>query len=251
MPNYYVAIDDTDRAEDDGRGQGTGAKSRAFARELLEAVDGRQLGITRHQLLIDPAVPYTSHNSSACIVVESGVERGWVIETMVEIGRLYLPEIASPGADVGLCVAEESQIGDAVVEWGRRAKVEVVTMDEAHEIAGEAGIRLEGLTGDKVGVIGALAAVGLRRSGRDGRFLELGELRRAIGEQPAAVFMDAGVQRFVSGEDDVELAPDELISVGHKHAQPVLLDGQPTLLLDPSSRRGGWRAAPRESVKSY
>src|SRR5215469_15491011 len=144
MPNYYVAIDDTDRAEDDGRGLGTGAKSRAFAHELIEAVAGQHLGITRHQLLVDPAVPYTSHNSSACIVLETELERAQAIDTMVEVGELYLPEIASLGADVGLCVADEAQIGDAVVEWGRRAKVEVLGMDEAHEVADAAGIQLEG-----------------------------------------------------------------------------------------------------------
>lgn len=251
MANYFVAIDDTDRAEDDGRGQGTGAKSRAFARELLEAIDGRKLGITRHQLLVDPAVPYTSHNSSACIVLETSLEREQAIATMVEVGELYLPEIASQGSDVGFCVAEQSQISAAVVEWGRRAKVEVLTMDEAHEVAADAAIYLEGLTGEKTGVIGALAAVGLRRSGEDGRFLELGALRGAVGEQPAAVFIAAGVERFLSGGDDIELAPDELIAVGHKHAQPVLLDGRPTLLLDPGSRRGSWRAASRETIKSY
>jgi hypothetical protein len=251
MPNYYVAIDDTDRAEDDGRGQGTGAKSRAFARELIEAVDGRLVGITRHQLLLDPAVPYTSHNSSACIVIETELAHEQSTSTMVEVGELYLPEIASLGADVGLCVAGELQIGDEVVEWGRRAKTEVLTMDEAHEIADAARIHLDGLTGDKIGVIGALAAVGLRRSGQDGRFLELGELRDVVGDQPAAVFMAAGVERFVAGEDDVELAPDDVIIIGHKHAQPVLLEGRPTLLLDPSSPPGSWRAAPREFVKSY
>ena len=85
-----------------------------------------------------------------------------------------------------------------IVEWGRRAKVEVLSMDEAYEIAAGAGIHLEGLTGEKTGVIGALAAVGLRRSGQDGRFLELGELRHVIGEQ-AAVFMAADVERFVAG----------------------------------------------------
>ena len=248
MRNYYVAIDDTDRAEDDGRGQGTGAKSRAFARELIEAVDGRLLGITRHQLLVDPAIPYTSHNSSACIVLEAQLEAGHKI---IEVGELYLPEIASVGSDVGFCVAEESQVHAAVVEWGRRAKAEVVAMGEAYEIAQEAGIYLQGLTGEKTGVIGALAAVGLRRSGEDGRFLELGELRAIVGDQPAAVFMAAGVERFVAGGNDVELAPDDLIAVGQKHAQPVLLEGRPTLLLDPSSEPGSWRAASREHVKSY
>src|SRR5262249_29424712 len=150
-----------------------------------------------------------------------------VVAALVEAGELYLPGIASPGADVGFCVAEQSRVGPAVVDWGRRAKVEVLTMEEAHRIADESAIYLAGLRGDRVGVIGALAAVGLRASGEDGRFLELGELRAAVGEQPAAVFMAAGVERFVRGGAEVDLAPGDLIEVGRRHAQPVLLNGQP------------------------
>jgi hypothetical protein len=251
MPSFYVAIDDTDNAEDDGNNKGTGSKSRALARELVELVGGRHLGITRHQLLLDPAVRYTSHNSSACIVLGAEGEPDEVIAALVEASELYLPEIASPGADVGLCVAESTQIAPEVVAWGWRAKNEVLAMADAQTVAQAAGIHLVGLTGDHGGVIGALAAVGLRASGSDGRFLELGDLRRAVGDQPAAVFIAAGVERFVSGDEEVELAPEELITVGLKHAQPVLQGGRPTLLLDPDSARGAWRAAPREAVRQF
>jgi hypothetical protein len=218
---------------------------------LLEAVAGRHLGITRHQLLLDPAVPYTSHNSSACIVLEIDGDPDGVVAGLTEVGELYLPEIASPGADVGFCVAEESKLGTGVILWGRRAKVEVLQKDEAEAIAHASGIYLRGLTGEEVGVVGALAAVGLRRGGDDGRFLELGGLRRALGEQPAAVFLAAGVERFVLAGEEVELAPDELIVVGQRHAQPVLLGGRATLMLDPGSERGGWKAASRETVREY
>src|SRR5262245_9813460 len=46
----YVAIDDTDHAEDNGRNRGTGYKSRALARELIDLVDGRHLSITRQKV---------------------------------------------------------------------------------------------------------------------------------------------------------------------------------------------------------
>src|SRR5579862_4656368 len=165
MPRYYVAIDDTDNASDDGRNQGTGSKSRALARELVDLVDGRHEGITRHQLFVDPAIPYTSHNSSACIVLSADASPAEVIPGLVEAGTVYMREIASIGSDVGLCVAEESQVVGEIVEWGRRAKREVLTMDEAYAVAERAGVELHGLTGEKTGVIGSLAGVGLRRSG--------------------------------------------------------------------------------------
>lgn len=248
---YYIAIDDTDCADDDGRNQGTGSKSRALAHELVELIGGRHLGITRHQLLVHPSVPYTTHNSSACIVLGGDAPPDETITSLIEASEIYLPAIASPGADVGLCVAEESQIASGIIRWGERAKREVLSPPDAHALAAEAGVHLAGLTGDGFGVVGALAAVGLRCGGADGRFLELGGLRDAVGEQPAGVFITAGVERFVAGSDDVELSPEELISVGRRHAQPVLRDGRPTLLLDPDSQPGSWRAASREDVRQF
>jgi hypothetical protein len=251
MPRYYIAIDDTDHADDDGRHKGTGSKARVLGRELVELLGARHEGITRHQLLVDPAIPYTSHNSSACIVLAADAEPADVIPVVVDAGTIYLREIASPGSDVGLCVAEESTVTPEIVVWGRRAKEEVLSMAEAHAVADAAGIELHGLTGERVGVIGALAAVGLRRSGADGRFLELGGLRQLVGEQPASVFVEAGVERFRSGDDVLELDPGVLIALGEKHPQPVLLDGRATLLIEPDAERESWRVVPRELVKQY
>jgi hypothetical protein len=172
------------------------------------------------------------------------------IPQIVDAASTWLEFVASPESDVGLCVTEESRVSASVVKWGRRAKAEVLKSAEAHEIAAAAGIELRGLTGTRIGVIGALAAVGLRRSGADGRFLELKGLRELIGDQPAAVFIAAGVERFLADGCEVQLAPDEVIAIGHKHAQPVLLAGRPTLLLD-HPEHGGWRAVPRELVKQY
>jgi hypothetical protein len=247
---YYVAIDDTDAEGEDGLGKGTGAKSRALASELVDLVGARHLGVTRHQLLVDPRVPYTSHNSSACIVLGVEAPAKETIEQLVDAASTWLEYVASPGADVGLCVAEESSVTAPVVDWGQRSKVEVVTSGEAHEIAAAAGIELHGLTGTRDGVVGALAAAGLRRSGIDGRFLELKGLRDLVGDQTAGVFIAAGVERFLADGCEVELAPDELIAIGQKHAQPVLLAGRPTLLLD-HTENGGWRVVPRELVKQY
>jgi hypothetical protein len=54
---YYVGIDDTDHADDDGRQRGTGSKkARALARELVELLGARSDGITRHQLFVDAIV---------------------------------------------------------------------------------------------------------------------------------------------------------------------------------------------------
>lgn len=62
-----IGIDDTDNLES----RGTGYRVRQLANWLSEKNLVVPLGITRHQLLVDPRIPYTSHNSSACLVVES------------------------------------------------------------------------------------------------------------------------------------------------------------------------------------
>lgn len=63
-----IGIDDTDNLSSPGTGY--------LAQRLLESLAvtglGLALGATRHQLLRDPRVPFTSHNSSACLVVEAG-----------------------------------------------------------------------------------------------------------------------------------------------------------------------------------
>jgi hypothetical protein len=70
-------------------------------------------------------------------------------------------------------------------------------------------LQLEGLTGDHGGVIGALAAVGLRRSGRDGRIAWRPGLRETRGIVTGAHLLthsgiDA-IRQAQSGEPDAAL----------------------------------------------
>ena len=67
----YIGFDDTDTL---GADRGTGKLARWFEQELPDGC--RLWGVVRQQLLLDPAIPYTSHNSSACAVVEAGDPHG-------------------------------------------------------------------------------------------------------------------------------------------------------------------------------
>ncbi|MDK2890060.1 MAG: hypothetical protein PWR21_692, partial [Methanoculleus sp.] len=60
----YLGIDDTDTRES----RGTGRLARMIATELARSYT--VTGVTRHQLFVHPAVPYTSHNSSAVIHIQ-------------------------------------------------------------------------------------------------------------------------------------------------------------------------------------
>ena len=161
---YLIGIDDTDNLES----RGTGHRVRQLADWLAENHLAAPQGITRHQLLVDPQIPYTSHNSSACMAVESDMPAD-----LWEASREFLLRESAPGSDAGLCLAVWDSVNECIVSFARRAKLTVLTMLEAEQTALDNGIQLEGLTGTRGGIIGALAAVGLHRQGSDGRFLWL------------------------------------------------------------------------------
>ena len=61
------------------------------------------------------------------------------------------------GSDPGLCVTTD--VSEAVMEFGRACKTELVTQNDAVRIVDRAGISLEGLGGTNGGIIGALVRV--------------------------------------------------------------------------------------------
>jgi hypothetical protein len=68
--------------------------------------------------------------------------------------------------------------------FAQRAKLKVLSIREAQQTAADTGVQLMGLTRTSGGIIGALAGLGLRRAGEDGRFLWLPSLRELSGVYP-------------------------------------------------------------------
>jgi tRNA(Ile2) C34 agmatinyltransferase TiaS len=179
----YIGLDDTDTLES----RGTGHLARQIAATL--ARDYAVLGVTRHQLLIDPRVPCTKKNSCAAIAVEA--DGGLAPTILLEwVQALMLAEF-QPGSDPGLCVA--FTVPATVVEFGRLAQRELVTQEEARALAADSAVHLVGLGGDESGVIGALAAVGLVATGDDGRYVQVGRSRELDGLQPVQAVLAAGI----------------------------------------------------------
>ncbi|MFH1296403.1 MAG: hypothetical protein ABIJ04_03915 [Bacteroidota bacterium] len=169
----YIGIDDTDNPES----RGTGYIARALAQSLIHTDLVQICSITRHQLLVDPRIPYTSHNSAACIVGNvSGNE--YVIRNYCSD---FLLEHAASGSDAGLCIAFEEEIHEEIISFGNQAKQVVLSRSAADNLTREHQLFLAGLTGNKIGIIGALAAVGLRFGGNDGRLLWMERLREIQG----------------------------------------------------------------------
>jgi tRNA(Ile2) C34 agmatinyltransferase TiaS len=184
---YFVGLDDTDVLESRGTGQ--------LARQIAAALEAnyRVLGVTRHQLLVDPRVRCTKNNSCAAIVLEPVGDRNGdgTLDSLLSRVRAMMLADFQPGSDPGLCVAHK--VPRAVVEFGRRAKEHLVTLPEAWSLAESYGLRLTGLGGDNSGAIGALAAVGLAATGEDGRYVMVGSSRSLTGLQPVEALLQAGV----------------------------------------------------------
>lgn len=239
-----IGIDDTDNLES----RGTGHCARQLAQTLAQADVAAPDGITRHQLLVDPRIPYTSHNSSACIAAACEPQK---LGAVIALCREFLLREAASGSDVGLCVAQREQAESAIQSWGSRAKTQVLVMADALALAAQHGIHLEGLTGTRGGVIGSLAGVGLRAAGNDGRYLWLPGLRELSegAYTPAQLKELAGIDE-VQLESGKAIAANERILIGD-WPRPILRGGKAVLLAQEEKHHGEyeWVGITRERVK--
>ncbi|MBN2397121.1 MAG: hypothetical protein JXI32_01970 [Deltaproteobacteria bacterium] len=235
----FIAIDDTDNHESIG----TGRLSRMLATELNREGLIEKSRVTRHQLLVHPDIPYTSHNSSACI--DTVIKEGTIHDiTTCAIG--FLHEHFHQGANPGLCIADQDAVPEGLPSFGIRAQREVIPLDEAKRLADRLGIVTwwNGETGQ--GCIGAMAAVGLRSTSNDGRYIELDGIRGiggmvSVGEMLSLTAIDRVTT--LSGED---LPAGEIVDT-QDWVRPVLKGGLVTLEVIPLN--GCWRAPHEKKAK--
>lgn len=169
-----VAVDDTD---DETRATSTGEIASLVASAAVALGGSLRLEVTRHQLLLRDDVPYTSHNSS--MAFEALMPPALIGELGEQAVRI-IEEHRAPTSDPGLCIArvpealdkaEDARHLEALVAFGRRAKVDFCSRESAYGLAGRIPwVSLSEHGGDGSGVVGALAGVGLRLGGNDGRF---------------------------------------------------------------------------------
>ena len=191
----FVGVDDTD----DQSGQtSTADTAQEIARRISEEFDRKiNMGITSHSLSADEGMEYTSDNTAMCFDIDLPVGSAARVR---EIGLEVINAAAAADASPGLCVLavpmEDDGIGEdmathagtrrmteikeayvELIRFGQRAKREPVTEEEALQLAAgfsdlilTAKNEAETASGSR-GMIGALAAVGLRIGGDDGMFL--------------------------------------------------------------------------------
>jgi hypothetical protein len=234
---WLVGIDDTDNADSIGTGR--------LARMLAEHLEARELltatSVTRHQFLVHPDIPYTSHNSSACI---AGLSEETSRAALAELARGFLRDHFHDGANPGLCVCAAEAVPDALVVLGKRAQQEVLRLDEFDRILPAADLELwwGGETGQ--GRIGATSGVALRSTGEDGRFIALRGIRDLEGRVRAGDILVRSAVESVEAEDGTSLASTELVDT-RDWVRPALSGGRPVLRV----RRDGrsWVPAERRS----
>ena len=237
-----ICIDDTDNLDSIGTGQ----LLENLCAELAERGLARGGYVTRHQLLIHEDIPYTSHNSSMCCEAETAD-----FEAATEAAKAYLAANAAPGSDPGLCVLQinPDENYERLTAFGRRAQTEVLKKADAYALAAlypqSLSLSEHGGTGD--GVIGALAGVGLRLTGSDGRIK--GKLRPADGEEmltAAAFCAKYGVEQIVT-ERGEPLSGSATIRF-REPTKAVLLDHKVTLVALPEG--DDWRPRPHRGRKA-
>lgn len=158
-----ICIDDTDDIES----KGTGEIAEEIASLIEENGFGQASPVTRHQLYVHEDIPYTSHNSAMCFEVQLTGDTAY--EKMIPIIEKHLEQESALEADPGLCIFKKTD-NPALIAFGQKAKVQVLSKEEAYAFAKDHGIFLKEYGGTGDGIIGALAGTGLRLSGNDGRF---------------------------------------------------------------------------------
>lgn len=227
----YVGLDDTDVLGS----RGTGRLAREIAGALSQSY--RVFGVTRHQLLVHPDIPFTSHNS--CAVIHLDASEAVIADVFETVKRLMLNEFIT-GSDPGLAVASSQQVLPSVVAFGLDAKTIVIPQERALQVAQGCNIRLGGLGGTFGGIIGALAGVGLASLGCDGRFLLRGRNRELSGVRSVKEILAAGIDAVVSLDGTTLMEGSVRIL---KNATPSFVQGKAILFV--AERDGCYEALKR------
>lgn len=237
MNRFFLAFDDTDVLG----APGTGHLLDAFLKQL----PGQCSLISRHQLYVHSDVPFTSHNSAMCAEVVTDQTE----DTLVQQAAAFLEQHSAQGADPGLCVADlaRMQHREELVFWGYRAKKEVLTKADAYALAERCRVHLSEHGGTGQGVVGALAAVGLRLAGQDGRVKGKQQLEQDV--MTVAELLDrTGFDRVCAYGEGV-LPPEAMVHLGGQPIKAVFQDFCATVLVIPCD--GGYKLVPKDQLKCF
>lgn len=216
-----VCIDDTDNFDS----RGTGELASLISQAVEDYGWGKCAPVTRHQLYLHPDIPYTSHNSAMCFSINLDKQ---YLDKLIDYASNFLAAESAEGSDPGLCIACVEQIKDRdlLLNFGQKAKREVLTKENAYNLANKLGIHLSEHGGTGQGIIGALAGVALRLTGNDGRVK--GKLKiKTVNNQASVKDILAQTEiDLVRSLDGIVLRNDEIVRINNDWVKAVLLDGK-------------------------
>ena len=241
-----ICIDDTDSKNSE---KGTGAIAEDIRDMVVETFDAPVSFISRHQLLIHPDVPYTSHNSSMCFGTEIPEDR---YDELVERTLEVVSTESDPESDPGVAIADLDTIDtEAAIAYGKACKRILMHKTDAYAIAEQAGFFLKELGGTGDGVIGAAAGIGLRLWGFDGTMkgkpkdLEPGKTYD-LSELPKSRF----IERVVT-ENGEPVPADGKLTLPNK-TKVAVYEGILSLFVEPDpDQEGFWKPLDRERAKHF
>lgn len=242
-----VCIDDTDNIDVGG----TGELASTIAQNIKNKGWGQTTRITRHQLLVHPDIPYTSHNSSMCF--EACIEAEY-LDNIIQLASEILGAQSAEGSDPGLCITAVDKLKspDRLIEFGHRAKKVVITKEEAYDLAKELGVHLSEHGGTGQGIIGALAGAGLRLSGSDGRFKGKIKIDTTNNVIPVKEILGQSKADQVESLDGEVLGENEMVEIEEDSVKMVLLNHKAVVLVRPTGKTDTpWEACPNSIVKGF
>ena len=247
--HLLISIDDTDNLYSPG--SGTAAENMATAMQvkgLAECSD-----ITRHQLFVHDDIPYTSGNSAMCFSAFSHAD---ALDEIIDFSKDFLRHASAAGSDPGLCVAQNDGHLDknALIAFGRKVKHTIVHKQAAYDLAHGLGVHLSEHGGTGGGIIGALAAIGLRLHGSDGRFRGWHHLGNA-GDitTPADLCSHPFVEAVVTATGE-QLQGDTPIVFAEDLVKTVLLNGLqavPVAWISRNVKEPIWMTLNKKAIKQF
>jgi len=237
----YICIDDTDEI---GYEKSTGEISEEIREYVIDNYYDASF-VTRHQLFLHEDIPYTSHNSSMCFTTYlTDDEKDKLISFVEE----YILKVCAPSSAPGIAICFEKDILDkkGLIEYALKAKKEVLTIREAFSEAKSRNIFLKALKENRAGVVGALAGVGLRLYGSDGRVK--GKLKVEKDQLSVAEILKETLVEKVQLEDGTILEKQEIVKVNN-YMKPVYLNWSYVLLVE--KREQSYVVLEKEKLKNY
>lgn len=237
-----IAIDDTDHIDKE-------ISTGRIAEIIIEEIEARDLGrcenITRHQLLRHEDIPFTSHNSSMAFKVYTHSKHIEYIKDLV-IELLY--EYQAEGSDPGFCLLKSDELEDVekLIDYGYSAKKIILNKEIAYDLAKELKIHLSEHGGTGLGVIGALAGVGLRLSGNDGEFK--GNKKIDIDRIKCEDLLTYDFIDEVRHIDGSQIPLNSYITIGDKY-KTILENHKSVFLVDNDG--GQYRNCTKSEIRKY